>query len=139
MLLKLLLQKLKVFKVPSVYASANANVSFDWIRIFLGKTGEDLVSALSHLTAKGKEPFIHCIQKDSLKATHITNEADLKFDDPLTAVYHFRKHGAEFPDAIKQFGNGIQVYLGNVKNDLFNESNLRQVHTLSVSCSHGNL
>ncbi len=102
------------------------------IVLVAGKAGADLTSALDHIICN-KEQFIRNIQQDLGKALKLAERAGLHFEDPLTAVYHYRKHGAEFPDAIQRFGDGIEVYLGPVRNELFNESNLRQVHTLSVS------
>ena len=90
-----------------------------------------MTSALNNITRNGGQ-FIQQIQQDLGKAQTLAARAGLHFEDPLIAVYHYRKHGAEFPDAIQRFGDGIEVYLGPVRNEVFNQSNLRQVHTLSV-------
>ena len=73
--------------------------------------------------------FVDGVQKDLRMATDLASRGGLHFEDPLMAVYHFRKHGSEFPGFIQQFGNGIEVYLGEVKNHVFGDANLRECWT----------
>ena len=101
--------------------------------IFTGMHDTDLTNTLNHLGGAGKNSFINGICKDLKKATECAQKAGLKFETPLTAVYHYRKHGDEFANFIMKSGNKIEVYLGPVKNHIFSESNLRESHTLQVS------
>lgn len=101
--------------------------------MYLGKTGDDLASALNKVGGYGLKDFATGIRQDIAKATECAQKAGLAFDNNLTAVYHYRKHGAEFPQAIRKFGDRIDTYLGPVRDNLFNDCNLRENVTLSVS------
>ena len=48
--------------------------------------------------------FIRDLEVDLVKTTEIARRGDLNFQDPLKAVYHFRKHGEEFPRIIHKHG-----------------------------------
>lgn len=77
----------------------------------------------------GKQTFMTGIQNDVRTAAQLAAGAGLHFEDPLFAVYHFRKHGSEFPKFIQPLNNGIEVYLGDVRDHVFDTGNLREVWT----------
>lgn len=98
-----------------------------------GKAGAELANALSNIRGSGRNSFISGIQNDLQLARGIAEKGGLHFEDPLTAVYHYRKHGPEFPKFIRKFGDRIDVYLGPTKQWIFNDSNLKETCTLQVS------
>jgi hypothetical protein len=92
-----------------------------------GKSGPDLTTALNHIEGAGKTSFIDSINRDIKAATECAQKGGLHFESPLIAVYHYRKHGAEFPKAFMKFGNRFEVFVGPVQNEIFRDSNLREV------------
>lgn len=115
-----------------VYTATQLSSLSDIHHVFAGKCDHDLTEALRCIRVTERDSFIRGIQHDVAEATRCAESAGLKFDDTLTAVYHYRKHGAEFPKAITKYGNRIDVYLGPVRDRVFNQSNLREVCTLEV-------
>lgn len=89
-----------------------------------GKTGDDFKNCLKSIQV---EDFAKGIQTDLIEAMKCAEKGGLHFEDPLKAVYHYRKHGQDFPDMINKFGNNLEVYLNNTKNKIFNDNNLRHV------------
>lgn len=88
---------------------------------------------MSHISSGvGRDEFVCGIRTDLNEAMACASRGGLKFDNPLTAVYHYRKHGTDFPTAINKFGNTIEVYLDPVRNQVFDDVNLREVCTLQV-------
>jgi len=85
---------------------------------------------LNHIRGTGHTSFINSINLDIQAATECARKGGLHFETPLLAVYHFRKHGAEFPKAIMKFGNRFEVFIGPIRNEIFTDSNLREVCTL---------
>ena len=79
-----------------------------------------------------RQSFIQGIRSDLTKAEAIAKSGDLTFKDPYKAVYHYRKHGSEFPKIISKHGNSLEVYLGPVKNRVIDRANLRQSVRLEV-------
>ena len=107
-----------------------------------GKRGDNLKNALGHLqSGLRRDQFLKSIQSDVKKAMYYAQKGGLSFRDPLTAVYHYRKHIAKFPSELKKFGNSFEVYVGPVKKRVFDQANLCKVSTFSVSemksCHHG--
>ena len=94
-----------------------------------GKSATDIHSTLNNLN---HSTFIQEIRSDIAKATSIASDGGLSFKDPLKAVYHYRKHGEEFPKIIRKYGNSLDVYLGPVKNHVIDRSNLRHIVKLQV-------
>lgn len=76
--------------------------------------------------------FIGELRSDLARADAIAARGGLNFKDPYKAVYHYRKHGEEFPRIIKKHGNTMEVYLGRVKNHVIDRANLRQTVRLEV-------
>jgi hypothetical protein len=99
-----------------------------------GKNDSDFANALRLLGSDGvgRGKFVSDIKADLAKAQTCAERGGLHFDDPLKAVYHYRKHGADFPDVIRRGGNSVEVYLGPVRDQLFEAKNLRETCTLSV-------
>uniref|UniRef100_A0A914QYU9 DUF4781 domain-containing protein n=1 Tax=Panagrolaimus davidi TaxID=227884 RepID=A0A914QYU9_9BILA len=64
--------------------------------------------------------------KDLIRATNIAKNAKLQFADPYKAVYHFRKHGHDFPSKIQ--GNSMDFYLGDVPKHIIRDAHLVDVH-----------
>jgi len=92
-----------------------------------GKSGADLLNSLGNLkSVQGSKTFIRGVLNDIAMAKECASKGGLNFDNPLTAVYHYRKHGADFPEFFKKSGNTLKVYVGPVKNELFQASNLRE-------------
>jgi hypothetical protein len=75
--------------------------------------------------------FIDGINKDVRVAEQLASKSDLKFADPLRAVYHFRKHGADFPSRVGT-QNPIEVYLNQVPDKLITDANLVEIGTFQV-------
>ncbi|KAI8770963.1 hypothetical protein BgiBS90_027682 [Biomphalaria glabrata] len=95
-----------------------------------GRDGAELSTILNNIRGPGKQTFLQNLQMDLNKATRLAESHNLSFDSPLTAVYHYRKHGNEFPKLLSKFGNSIDVYLGPVSHNIFQDCNLRERHTL---------
>lgn len=83
----------------------------------------------SHLAAVNTQDFISKIQNDYNIAADIANRNGLKFENPLLAVYHYRKHGAEFASVIKN--PNIEVYLSKVPASLIQDGNLTNIETVT--------
>ena len=86
----------------------------------------------STLTNMDRGRFIQEFQRDLAEATRIAQRGGLQFETPNKAVYHYRKHGAEFPKFIAKRGNEMKVYLGPVKNHVVQPKNLMETVQLSV-------
>jgi hypothetical protein len=87
----------------------------------------------AHLNKINTKQFISSIENDSNIANEIARRNGLKFDDPLKAVYHYRKHGDDFASVVKN--QRIDVYLTKVPASLINDGNLTNIE--NVNCSDG--
>ena len=90
-----------------------------------GKTGTDLTNHLNNLKSSGKTAFIDNLNNDLKKAGKIANQSHLNFTDPLTAVYHYRKHGQDFPSKM----DSATFYFKKVPKQIFKENYLRETKT----------
>jgi len=90
----------------------------------------DIRSELNKLNINN---FIEGVKSDLVIAERIANSGGLSFKNPYKAVYHYRKHGEEFPKQISKYGNTMEVYLGPVKNRIIDNSNLRGTEKLLVN------
>ena len=106
------------------------NFIYDYTALLLGKTGADLTTALSNIQGVGKQAFIQNIQNDMITAQSIAQRGGLEFTDPYKAVYHFYKHGSDFPNKIT--GNTLNFYLGNVPDKIIRDANLIDVTKFQV-------
>ncbi|CAF1114363.1 unnamed protein product [Adineta ricciae] len=86
-----------------------------------GKKEPDLITQLNHLKGNGKTDFIDGIQRDLTRATDIARNAKKAFDNPLKAVYHYRKHGSDF---VTRLPDKIDFYLTKVPQKIFQDANL---------------
>ncbi len=77
--------------------------------------------------------FVAGISSDKQKVEGCTSQGGLQFDRPLKGVYHYRKHGEEFFNILKQNGNTVETYLGETKHDVFQPHNHRETIKLPVS------
>ena len=100
--------------------------------IFSGKSPHARKIVLTNLN-QNSALFIQTLQSDLVTAETIARRGDLTFIDPYKAVYHYRKHGEEFPRFISKYGNTVEVYLGPVKNHVIKPSNLCERMELPVS------
>lgn len=83
----------------------------------------------SHLAKVNTQDFIAQIQNDFNIAMDIANRNGVKFENPLLAVYHYRKHGQEFASVIKN--PKIEVYLTKVPASLIQDGNLTNIETVT--------
>ena len=96
--------------------------------------GQALQTALNNLrTGPGLNQIVNNIQKEIDIARARAARGGLSFREPLQAVYHYRKHGREFPVEINNFGKSIKTYLGPVKNKVFDAHNAKEVSHMPVS------
>lgn len=95
-------------------------------------SGSDLEAALANIRGAGRDYFINEVRNDIADATRCAQNAGLNFDNPLTAVIHYRKYGAEFPQVMRKFGDGISVRLGPIEDEIFKESNQKKTYYLPV-------
>ncbi|XP_076179969.1 uncharacterized protein LOC143153070 [Ptiloglossa arizonensis] len=65
------------------------------------------------------EQFKNSVTDDCNTAKGILTNTELKFNSPLTAVYHYRKHGHEFG-----IGTTMDVYFDQIPKNLFREEHL---------------
>lgn len=91
-----------------------------------------MTDALNYIKETGKIEFIENIKADISIAQRCAESAELKFADPLKAVYHFRKHGADFPTKII---SKIEFYLGEVPSKIVQDAHLFQIQKLQVKSS----
>lgn len=85
----------------------------------------------SHLEPIDTPSFINKLKKDYKVATKIANNKNLKFDSPLLAVYHFRKHGEEFASFIASEQINVKVYLTIVPRKIVQDGNLTNIETVT--------
>ena len=76
--------------------------------------------------------FVKDLKNDLAIAKQLASQSNLNFKNPLKAVYHYRKHGEEFPKFLKQYSS-MEAYFGPVKNYVIDRQNLSEVTTLAVS------
>ena len=69
--------------------------------------------------------YVQTIKEDLKIATEIANRRDLNFKDQYKAVYHYRKHGSEFPSEINS--QPVELYLNDVPNKLITDYNLIKI------------
>ncbi|CAL4122645.1 unnamed protein product [Meganyctiphanes norvegica] len=93
-----------------------------------GKIDQDLSQTLNHIKDAGQQNFINELKNDLNIAHQIASSANLEFSDDLAAVYHYRKHGNDFPTRI--LGNDIHFYLDKVPNRIFQNGNVTKVISL---------
>ncbi|KAH9501926.1 hypothetical protein DERF_012735, partial [Dermatophagoides farinae] len=138
-------QKSRLNNVIGDTAGKNENILNEAISIVIGmgmNNIDDVLSIVEILTAElkklfpnhhfqfiDKESFIWNILSDSKIAMDIASKNDVHFEDPLKAVYHYRKHGHEFPNVLKQ--NRIDVYLDKLPKHLIDITNLAQMETVT--------
>uniref|UniRef100_A0AC35G2K5 DUF4781 domain-containing protein n=1 Tax=Panagrolaimus sp. PS1159 TaxID=55785 RepID=A0AC35G2K5_9BILA len=92
-----------------------------------GKSSAEKTIRLKILQSSGKDLFVKSINEDLIRATNIAKNAKLQFADPYKAVYHFRKHGHDFPSKIQ--GNSMDFYLGDVPKHIIQDAHLVDVQT----------
>ncbi|KAI2807891.1 hypothetical protein BLOT_005831, partial [Blomia tropicalis] len=83
----------------------------------------------SELQTFDKTKFIKGIKHDCEVAMKICQNKDLKFEDPLKAAYHYRKHGSDFPAVLKN--QKIEVYLTKVPSNIIQDGNLANIETVT--------
>ncbi|CAF1069009.1 unnamed protein product [Adineta steineri] len=89
-----------------------------------GKYEENLVPALNHLQGAGQADFISGVQSDLAKARQIAQNANISFANDLKAVYHYRKHGNDFPTRLS---DKIDFYLSDMPHKIFKDANLTNI------------
>jgi hypothetical protein len=89
-----------------------------------------LTSRLNHLQGTGQADFIKGVQSDLAVAKQIASNAKLTFANDLKAVYHYRKHGKDFPTRLP---DKIDFYLTDVPQKIFQDANLRNISCEPVS------
>uniref|UniRef100_A0A914PDA3 DUF4781 domain-containing protein n=1 Tax=Panagrolaimus davidi TaxID=227884 RepID=A0A914PDA3_9BILA len=92
-----------------------------------GKSSANKTDRLKILQSSGKDLFVKSINEDLIRATNIAKNAKYSFADPYKAVYHFRKHGHDFPSKIQ--GDSMDIYLGEVPKHIIQDAHLVDVHT----------
>jgi hypothetical protein len=83
----------------------------------------------AHMANMNSPTFAAQIQNDLNVATSIAQRNNMKFDNPLLAVYHYRKHGEDFPAVIRN--QKIDIYLTNVPQALIQDGNLMNIETVN--------
>lgn len=73
--------------------------------------------------------FISSVQSDFDVAMRIASDNHMKFKDPLLAIYHYRKHGEDFPSVVRN--QNIEVYLTKVPARLIQDANLTTIETVN--------
>ena len=77
--------------------------------------------------------FVEVLLPQLARAKSIAEARGLHFGNVLEAMYQYQKHGAEFPDHLKKYSDTMEVCIGQVKGDVFDYSNLRQICDLPVN------
>jgi hypothetical protein len=80
---------------------------------------------------QNKQGFIDAINEDQRVAVQLANQSGLEYTDPLRAVYHYRKHGPDFPSQVR-LQNPIEVYLNHVPDNLITDASFVETLTFQV-------
>lgn len=84
---------------------------------------------LDQLNAVDMAKLSSTIRDDIAIAQKIAETNKINFRDPLLAVYHYHKHGSDFPAVLRR--QNIEVYLTKVPSAMVQDANLTSIQTIN--------